>query len=89
MRTMVGEDLADEGEADKHSGVGVAGPGERLLEWCRLLPASYQLKDVPAAELDGDNRQQEDARGRLGFRREDQGRFHRSGPLEGNLSSSR
>ena len=54
----------------------VAGSGERLLERRRLLPAGHQLQDVPATELDGNDRQEKDARGRLARGGEDESRFH-------------
>jgi hypothetical protein len=60
------KDLADEGEDDEHSRVGMARSKERLLKRGGGLPATHHLQHEPAAELDGHYGQQEHPRGASG-----------------------
>jgi hypothetical protein len=65
--------LAEQAEDDEDAGVGVPRPEERLLEVGRVPAAPEDPEQEQAAELNGDDRQEQNARDLLGFRRDRQG----------------
>src|SRR5918996_356720 len=76
----VRQDLTDERGEHQHSGVGVAGSSERLLERRHLHPTADHPEHERPPVLDGHNREEQDARGRAGVFGQHQFAAHASPP---------